>query len=204
MIYRVKDFSIVNEAEADIFLEFSWFFYDPTDVGNLISGSSAFSKPSFYIWKLLVQELLKPSLNDFDNYLANMWNECNCVVVWTFFGVSLFWDCNENWQFAVFWHCWVFLICWHIEFSTLIASSFRIWNSSAGIPSDLMMEFHQIWCFLQPTWLHTPGCLALGSWEEGELEKALGPHSSTPAWKIPWTEEPGGLQYMGSLRVRHN
>ena len=58
--HTVKGFSIVNEAELDVFLEFSCFFYDPTDVGNLISGSSAFSKSSLNIWKFLVHVLLKP------------------------------------------------------------------------------------------------------------------------------------------------
>ena len=59
MIHTVKGFSIVSEAEVDVFLEYSWLFYDPTDVGNLISGSSAFSKPSFNIWKFSVHVLLK-------------------------------------------------------------------------------------------------------------------------------------------------
>ena len=62
MIHTATVFSVVNEAEVDIFLEFSYFFYDPTDVGNLISGSSAYSKPHLYIWKLSVQVLLQPSL----------------------------------------------------------------------------------------------------------------------------------------------
>ena len=72
VIYRVKGFSIVNEAEVDIFLEFSCFFYDPADVDNLISGSSAFSKSSLYIWKFSVHILLKPSLKDFEHDLASM------------------------------------------------------------------------------------------------------------------------------------
>ena len=71
-------------------------FNDPMDVGNLISDSSAFSKSSLYIWKLLVRVLLKPSLKDFDHYLASMRNECNCVVFGTFFGVAFLWDWNEN------------------------------------------------------------------------------------------------------------
>ena len=71
-------------------------FNDPTDVGNLISGSSAFSKSSLYIWKFLVHVLLKPSLKDFDHYFASMRNECNCVVFGTVFGVAFLWDWNEN------------------------------------------------------------------------------------------------------------
>ena len=62
VIHPVKGFSVVNEAEVDVFLEFSCFFDDPTDAGNLISGSSAFSKPSLNIWKFMVHMLLKPDL----------------------------------------------------------------------------------------------------------------------------------------------
>ena len=72
MIHTVKGFSLVNEAEVDVFLEFSYFFYDPKDVGNLISDSFAFSESSLYIWKFLVHILLKPSLEDFEHYLASM------------------------------------------------------------------------------------------------------------------------------------
>ena len=72
MVNTVKGFNIVSEAEVDVFLEFSWFFYNSVDVGNLISGSSAFSKVSLYIWKFSVHILLKPSLKDFEHYLASM------------------------------------------------------------------------------------------------------------------------------------
>ena len=85
VIHTVKAFSLVSEAETDDFLEFSFFFYDLMDVDNLITGSSAFSKPSIDIWKFLVHILLKPSLKDFEHYLTSMGNECNCPVVWTFF-----------------------------------------------------------------------------------------------------------------------
>ena len=67
VIYTVKGFSIVSEAEVDIFLVFSSFFYDPMDVISLISGSSAFSKSSLYIWKFSVHLLLKPSVKDFEH-----------------------------------------------------------------------------------------------------------------------------------------
>ncbi|CAI9176122.1 unnamed protein product [Rangifer tarandus platyrhynchus] len=72
VIHTVKGFGIVNEAEVDVFLEFSCFLHDPTNVGNLTSGSSAFSKSILYIWKFSVNTLLKPSLKDFDHYLASM------------------------------------------------------------------------------------------------------------------------------------
>ena len=94
VIHTVKGFSIVNEA--DVFLEFSCFFYDPTGVGNLISGSPAFSKFSLYIWEFFVHILLKPSMKDFEYYFVSMLNDCNCVVVQTFFGIALLWDRNEN------------------------------------------------------------------------------------------------------------
>ena len=72
VIYTVKGFGIVNKTEVDVFQEFSCFFYDPTDVGNLISGSSAFSTSSLYIWKFLVHILLKPRLKDFEYYFDSM------------------------------------------------------------------------------------------------------------------------------------
>ena len=72
MIHTVKGFSVVNEAEVDTFLEFSCFFYDPTDVGNLISGSSAFSKSNLNIWKFSIHVLLKPCLEDFEHDLPNI------------------------------------------------------------------------------------------------------------------------------------
>jgi len=135
VIHTVKDFSIVNEAEVDVFLEFSCFFDDPADVGNLISGSSPFSKSSLNIWKFSDHIPLKLHLEKFEHYLVSMWDECNCALVWTFFGIAFFGDWNENWSFQSCGHCWLFQICWHIECITFTASSSRIWNSSAGIPS---------------------------------------------------------------------
>ena len=72
VIHTVKGFSTVNEAEVNVFLEFSFFFYDPMDIANLISGSSAFSKSSLNIWKFLAHVLLKPSLENFEHYFASM------------------------------------------------------------------------------------------------------------------------------------
>ena len=72
MIRTVKGFGIVNKAEIDVFLELSCFFDDPTDAGNLISGSFAFSESSLNIWKFTVHILLKPGLEDFENYFAGL------------------------------------------------------------------------------------------------------------------------------------
>ena len=85
--------------------------------------------------------LLKPSLKDFECFLASKWNECNCMVVWTFFGIGLLWDWNENWLFQSSGHCWVFQICWHIQCSTLTVSSCRILNSSPRNPALLLALF---------------------------------------------------------------
>ena len=72
VIHAVKGFGVVNKAEVDIFLELSWFFDDPADVGNLISGSSAFSKTCLNIWKFTVHLLLKPGLENYEHYFTSV------------------------------------------------------------------------------------------------------------------------------------
>jgi len=81
VIHTVKGFGILNKAEIDVFLELSCFLDDPANVGNLVSGSSAFSKTSFNMWKFTVHVLLKPGLEYFEHYYTSVWDECNCVVV---------------------------------------------------------------------------------------------------------------------------
>ena len=81
MSNTVKGLGIINKAEVDVFLEFACFFNDSMNVGNLISGSSAFSKSSLNIWKFMVHVLLKPCLENFEHYFASVRDECNCVVV---------------------------------------------------------------------------------------------------------------------------
>ena len=103
VIHTVKGVGVVNKAEIDDFLKLSCFFYDPVDVGNLISGSSAFSKTILNIWKFMVHILLKPGLENFEHYFTSVWDECNCAVVWAFFGIAFLWDWNENWPFPVVW-----------------------------------------------------------------------------------------------------
>ena len=103
VIHTVQGFGLVNKAEIDVFLELSCFFDDPADVGNLISGSSAFSKTSMNIWEFMVHILLKPGLENFENYFAGVWDECNCVVVWAFFGITFLWDWKETWPFLCLW-----------------------------------------------------------------------------------------------------
>ena len=98
VIHTVKGFGIVSKAEIDVFLELSCFFDDPMDVGNLISGSSAFSKSSLNIWKFPVHVLLKPGLENSEHYLASVWEECSCAAVWTLFGTAFL--TGVNWQCA--------------------------------------------------------------------------------------------------------
>ena len=86
-----------------LFFKFPCFFYDPMNVCNLLFASFAFPKFSLYICKLSIHILLKPSLKDFEHYLTSMWNESNCTIVWTFFGISFLWDWNDNWSFSVLW-----------------------------------------------------------------------------------------------------
>ena len=119
--------------------------------------------------EILIHILFKPSLKDFEHYFASVWDECNCVVVWTFFDIVLLWDWNANWPFPSCGHCWVFQICWQVECHTLTASSFRIWNSSAGIPSPSVALFivmlpkaHLTSHFRMSgsRWVPTPSCLS--------------------------------------------
>ena len=137
VIHTVKGLSLYhNKAEIDVLLELFCFFNDPADDGNLISDSSAFFKTSLNIWKLTVHVLLKPGLENFEHYFTSMWDECNCALIWTFFGIGMKTDLFQSCG-----HCWVFQVCWRIECSTFTASSFRIWNSSTGIPSPPISLF---------------------------------------------------------------
>ena len=167
--HTVKGFGIVNKAEIDVFLEFSCFSDDPVDVGDLISGSSAFS---LNIWKFTVHVLLKPGLENFKHHFTSVWDECNYAVVWAFFGIAFLGDWNENWPFSVLWPLLSFQICWHIECSTFTASSFRVWNSSTGIPTPPLALFAVLpsrACLTSHSrisgsrWVITPSWLS-GSW----------------------------------------
>ena len=103
VIHTVKGLSVVNEAEVDVSLELFCFFYDPTDVDNLISGSSAFSKSSLNIWNFLAYVLLKPSLENFEHYFASMWNEPLCS------------------SLNILWHCLSLELEWKLTFSSPVA-----------------------------------------------------------------------------------
>ena len=137
VIHTVKGFGIVNKAEIDVFLELSCFYYDPKDVGNLISCTSAFSKSSWtsgssqftYCWSLAW--ILSITLIPCEMRAIVWWFEYS--LAFPFFGIGM--------KTFNLWPCWVFQICWHIECSTFTTSSFRIWNSSTGIPSPPLTLF---------------------------------------------------------------
>ena len=130
VIHTVIGFSVVNETEIGVFLNFPCFFYNTVNVGNLISSSSSFSKPSLDTWKFLVHITLKSSIEDFKHDLTSMGDEYNCLTVGTFLvlpflgirmRIDFFQSCG---------HCRVLQICQHNECKTLMASPFRDLNSS--------------------------------------------------------------------------
>ena len=91
VVHTLKGFSVVNAEEVEASFGIPLLLHDPINVGNLLTGSSVSSKASSDIWKLSVHIQLKASLKDPEHYLASLWNECNCEVVWTFLGIALLW-----------------------------------------------------------------------------------------------------------------
>ena len=120
VIHTVKGFGIVNKAEVDVFLEFFCSFDEPTNVGNLIFSSSAFFQSTLNIWNFPVHVLLKPCSENFEHYFASMWDECSCVVVWTFFGIAFLWT--------------------HKRFPNL-----GIWQRDWEPPGNLTLEARRFW-----------------------------------------------------------
>ena len=130
MIYIVKGFGIVNKAEIDVFLELSCFFDDPVDVGNLISGSSAFVNPAWtsgsswftYCWSLAWRIL---------NITLLVCEMSAIVVVWASFGMAFLWDWNENRLFQSCGHCWVFQIS-----CPALSNSMKLWAMPCSTTQD--------------------------------------------------------------------
>ena len=128
MIHTVKGFSIVNallmiQGMLSIWSLVLLLFLNP-------AWTSRSSWPT-YCWSLAWRILSN----------TNVWDECNCAVVWAFFAISSLWAWNENYLFQSYGHCWVFHICWHIECNTFTAPSLRTWNSSTGILSPPVALF---------------------------------------------------------------
>ena len=118
--HTVKGFGIANKAEIDIFLEFSFCFYDLADVGNLISGSSAFSKTSWNIWKFTVHALLKPGLENFAHYFTSLWDKCS--------------------SWSTLWHCLSLGLEWKLTFSSPVATA--EFSKFDGILSTALSQHH--------------------------------------------------------------
>ena len=134
VIHTIKGFGIVSKAKIDVILELLAFsliqqmlaIWSLVPLYFLNLASTSRSSQFTYCWRF-------PQKN-FEHYFASMWDECNCVVVWTFFAIAFLGIGMKTDLFQLCGHCWVFQICWHIECSTFTASSFRIWNSSVEIP----------------------------------------------------------------------
>ena len=187
----------------------SCFSDDPVDVGNLISGSSAFSKSSLNIWKFMVHILLKPGLDYFEHYFASMWDECNCAVVWAFFGIA-----KEYLLFYSLSCVQLFTTPWIVARQPPLSLGFSrqeywsgLWFPSPGdlpnagteptspeLQADSLPLNHQ---GMQETRVRPLG------WED-PLEKKIAINSNILAWRIPQTEKPGRLQSIGSQRIGHD
>ena len=125
VIHTVKGSGIVNKAEIDVFLELSRFFCDPMDVGNLISGSSAFYKSSLNIWKFSVHVLLKPHLENFEHYFTSMWD---CVQL-----------CSS---LNILWHCLSLGLEWKLTFSSPVAMA--EFSTFAGLLMKVKVESEKV------------------------------------------------------------
>ena len=137
-------------TEVDVFLQFPCFLCDPANVGNLISGSSSFSKPSLDIWNVLVRIMLQLSMQDFKHDLTSMGDECNCPMVSTFFSTTLLGNWDKDWPFPVLWPLLGLpdlLIYWmqHLDGITLL-----------GFES-IFYQWVFFFFFLIFTWLHLLG-----------------------------------------------
>ena len=157
------------------------------------SGSSAFSKSSLNICNFTVHVPLKPGLENFEHYFASVWDECNCAVVWAFFGIAFLWDWNESWPFPVLWPLLSLLAYW--------VQHTHSWNSNTLAT----------WCE-ELTHLKRPWCREILKVGEGDDSGWDGWMASLTRWTWVWvgskswwwTGRPGILQSMGSQRVGHS
>ena len=165
-----------------MFLWSSSFFHDPLDVGNLISGSSAFAKTSLNSWKFMVHILLKPGLENFEHYFTSMWDECNCAVVWALFGIAFLWDWNENWPFPVLWPLLSFL-------NLLSRRRHTRWSCVTGVQT-CALPISKSWC-CENAALNMPANLENSS-------------VATEPEKVSFHSNPKERQYQRILKLPHN
>jgi len=136
-----QDFGIVNKAEVDVFLEISCFFQWCNRCWQFDLWFLCLLLIQLQPWNFIFHVLLKPDLENFEHYFTSMWDECNCVTVWVFFGIAFLWDWNENWPFPVVWPLLSFpnfLAYWVQHFHSII---FQDLNSSTEIPSPPLVLF---------------------------------------------------------------
>ena len=148
VIHTVEGFGIVNKAETDVFLERSCFLDDPEDVGNLISGSSAFSKTSLNIWKFRVHVLLKPGLQNFEHYFTSMWDECNCVVVRAFFGIAFLWHIYSIHMWIVYMYIYEWMLFSHRKEVLTFAKTWK--NLEDIMQSEISQTQKNNYCMISP------------------------------------------------------
>ena len=134
VIHTIKGFGIVNKPEIDVFRNSLAFSMIQWMLAILPLVPLCFLHPAWTSGSSRFTE-------NFEHYLTSMWDECNCVVVWAFFGIAFLGIEMKTDVFHSCGHCWVFQICWHFECSPFTASSFRIWNNSTGIPSPPLALF---------------------------------------------------------------
>ena len=123
VIHTVKISCIVGKTEVGVFSGTLLLFWWSNGCWQFDLGSFDCFKTSLNIWKLMVHILLKPGLQNFEHYFASMWDEYNCAVVWTFFGIVFLWDWSENWPFPVLWPLLSFpnlLAYWMQDFHSVI------------------------------------------------------------------------------------
>ena len=172
MIHTVKGIGRVNQAEIDVFLNALAFLMIQWMLAIWSLVPLPFLNPAWIAGSARFR-LLKPDLENLEHHFTSMWDECNYVVVWAFFGIVFLWDWNKNWPFPVLWPLLSFpnlLAYWLQHF--FAASSFRIWNSSPGIPSPPLVLFIVMLPIAHLTshsrmsgsrWVITPSWLS-GSW----------------------------------------
>ena len=159
--HATKAFGLVNKTEIAVFLEFPCFSMTQQMLTIWSFVPLPFLNP---VWTSASSQFmyLKPGLENCEHYFAIVWDEYNCEVVWTFLALPFFGIGMKTDLFQSCGHCWVFQICWYIECSTFTASSFQIWNSSAGIPSHPLALF--IVMIPKAHLTSHSRCLALGEW----------------------------------------
>ena len=181
VIHTVKGFGIVNQAEIYVFLGLSCFFDDLADVGNLISGSSAFSKTSLNIWMFTVHVLLKPGLENFEHYLTSVWDECNCAVVWALFGIAFLWDCFQElwWQTGL-------IPTFYLFPSFLVFNIWASWNH-CGFPKHQASSGPCAFAHAITSTLNTIFSLSNIYNSKPLLMLQFSAYRSPPMWSLTWS-----------------